>query len=173
MILVFTGNGKGKTTAAIGQSLRALGSGFSVCFCQFLKKGDFSEIKALQKLQEIYGPDMLEIHQFGSGNFIYEEPDKLEYILARKGWKKIESAAKKQFNLIVADELNTALNLGILKKERVCRLLSTFKEQKQDFISTGRGAPEYILELADLISRINPEKHYFEHGEKAEAGREY
>lgn len=166
MIQVYTGNGKGKTTAALGLALRAAGCGLKVYIAQFLKGRDYGELNTLKKIKNI------KLEQFGAACFIKRVPQKKDIQLAEAGLAKVKKVLlKKSFDMVILDEINIALKLGLLKTERVVRLL---KEAPGDveLILTGRCAPVQILKIADLITEMKEAKHYFSRGVKARRGIE-
>jgi len=166
-VQVYTGDGKGKTTAALGLAVRAAGAGFKVYMAQFLKKGDYSEIKALERFSEL-----ITVEQFGLGRFVMGQPDADDIAAARKGLEtilKVLNSGKHQ--MVILDEANMAAVCGLLSIED----LLTVIEQKPDhmeLILTGRGAAQQIIEKADLVSEIKAVKHYFNNGVKARVGIE-
>jgi cob(I)alamin adenosyltransferase len=167
MIQVYTGNGKGKTTAALGLAIRAAGAGKSVYIGQFIKGREYSELKSLRKFKNI------KVEQFGRGCFIKRNPSLKDIELACAGLKKIEEVCSKEKpGLIILDEINVALDLGLLKPKDV---LSLIKSVPRDIevVLTGRNAPGQILKAADLVSEIKEIKHYFQKGLKARKGIEY
>jgi len=167
MIQVYTGNGKGKTTASLGLALRAAGAGLKVYIGQFIKGKNYSELKALQKIKNI------KVEQFGRGCFIRKMPGKKDIALAGKGLQKIEKIiAQGIYDVLILDEINIALNLNLLKLEDVISLIKR-TPRKTELILTGRYAHHRILSLADLVSEIKEVKHYFKKGIKARKGIEY
>ena len=166
-VQVYTGDGKGKTTAALGLAVRAAGAGFKVYMAQFLKKGDYSEIKALERFSEL-----ITVEQFGLGRFVMGQPDADDIAAARKGLEtilKVLNSGKHQ--MVILDEANMAAVCGLLSIED----LLTVIEQKPDhmeLILTGRGAAQQIIEKADLVSEVKAVKHYFNNGVKARVGIE-
>jgi cob(I)alamin adenosyltransferase len=167
MIQVYTGNGKGKTTAALGLAIRAAGAGQKVYIGQFLKGRPYSELKSLKKFKNIT------VEQFGRVCFIKKEPAQIDIDLACAGLKKVWSIAKGgKFALIILDEINVALDLKLLECREVLRLIKSFPK-KTEIVLTGRNAPKEILKAADLISEIKEIRHYFGKGRKARRGIEY
>jgi len=167
MIQVYTGNGKGKSTAAFGLVLRAVGAGLKVYILQFAKKGCFSEIRALKQFKNV------KICQFGSACFIKGKPTDKDIKLARQGLAKIkEIINNNKYNVVVLDEINNILNLGILKPKEIKDALKLARSRKE-FILTGRNAPREIIEFADLVSEIKEIKHYYRKGQKAREGIEF
>ena len=166
-VQVYTGNGKGKTTAALGLSLRALGAGFRVFFAQFLKSGEYSEIKALK----LFEP-RVEIVQFGKGCFVRGRPEREDFELAREGFSLCRAKVlSRDFELVVLDELNLALHFGLIPLEEVLSLIEE-RPQGVELVITGRYAPEPLLEAADLVTEMREVKHYYRQGVKARVGIE-
>lgn len=166
MIQVYTGNGKGKTTAALGLALRAQGAGLKVYIGQFVKRGCYSEIKALKKLTNI------KVEQFGAGCFIRRVPVKDDLDLAGQGLARIEKIiAGKIYDLVILDEINVALKLKLVALSSVIRLIKK-TPHKTELVLTGRNAHPEIIKLADLVSEIKDKKHYYAKGLKARRGIE-
>jgi cob(I)alamin adenosyltransferase len=167
LIQVYTGNGKGKTTAALGLSLRAAGAGLRVYIGQFIKGKKYSELNALKKIKNI------KLEQFGSGCFIKKSPSKKDVELARKGFEKIKKIiAGGLYDVVVLDEINIVLKLKLLELRDVIGLIEK-TPKNLELILTGRGAPRQILNIADLVSEIKEVKHYFRKGVKARKGIEF
>ncbi|MDD2679461.1 MAG: cob(I)yrinic acid a,c-diamide adenosyltransferase [Candidatus Omnitrophica bacterium] len=167
MIQVYTGNGKGKTTAALGLALRGAGAGFKVYVCQFLKRGRYCELVSLKKLKNI------KVEQYGAACFLRRTPQKKDLALARKGLAAVKKAiASQHYALIVLDEINVALRLGLLSLAEVLDLLKK-TPKKIELILTGRSAHPAILKIADLVSEIKEKKHYYKQGVRARKGFEF
>lgn len=173
-IQVYTGNGKGKTTASLGLCLRALGRGWNVLVVLFAKGGDqYGELYSFKKLIPSL-QNRLEIVQAGLDRIVYasniNDEDKFE---AARGWNIAQKAAKSgNYQLIILDEANIAIDLGLLDIEE----MKSFLRQKPDdleIVLTGRNAHPEIIELAHLVSEIQPVKHYWDIGVKAREGIEY
>ena len=170
LILLYTGNGKGKTTAALGQVLRAAGHGFKVAIIQFIKNMDNTgEIKAAKKIFA----DHLEIFPMGSG-FTWDAKDQDELRqAAEKGWalakEKINSG---QYCMVILDELTYTLNYGLLDQEEVVSFLK-HKPEPLHIIITGRDANDKLIDLADLVTEMKEIKHPYQNGVKATKGIEY
>lgn len=165
-IHVYTGTGKGKTTAALGLSLRSLCAGNKVYFGQFVKGMKYSEVKA-----EEYLPNF-EIHQFGLNCFIYNDPTEEDVKAAKKGLeicKKILSEGK--YDLIVLDEINIALYYKLFSIDEVIEMLKS-KASHVEVVITGRNAPDEIIEIADLVTDMREVKHYYNEGVLAREGIE-
>ena len=167
MIQVYTGSGKGKTTAAFGQALRAVGAGLKVFIGQFVKGKNYSELKALKKIKNI------KIEQFGRGCFIKREPNKKYIELARIGLERVRKIISIGiYDMVILDEITVALKLGLLKLGDIISLIKN-TSKKTELILTGRNAHPEILKIADLVSEIKDRKHYYKKGVKARKGIEY
>ena len=154
---VYTGNGKGKTTASLGLALRASGAGFRVYFCQFIKEGDYSEIKALRQLSNVT------VEQFGSGKglLIHREAELSDLECAREGYNRLMKALTSgEYDVVIADEINCALMCGLLT-ERDLLALADSRPEGTELVFTGRGATEAILQRADLATEMRLIKHYY------------
>ncbi|MDJ0799053.1 MAG: cob(I)yrinic acid a,c-diamide adenosyltransferase [Calothrix sp. MO_167.B12] len=170
LIIVNTGNGKGKTTAALGMVLRSLGHGYKVGIIQFIKGAwEPSEKKVFELWQ-----NQLEFHAMGEG-FTWETQNRdrdTEKALA--AWEKgLAYIRNPEFQLVLLDEINVALKLGYLKIEEILTGLEQ-KPADSHVILTGRGAPKALIEIADLVTEMNLVKHPFrEQGVKAQPGIEF
>jgi cob(I)alamin adenosyltransferase len=170
LIQVYTGDGKGKTTAAIGQAVRAYGRGWRVIVFQFLKKeGGSGEQPALAGLRP-----PLPVRPLGTGEFIINRPPTLEEIRrAEEGWDQVvEAMNSREYDLVVVDELSHAMNTGLLKVDRVVADLGR-KPEELSLVLTGRNMPEPVLTGADLITEMCLVKHPFQKGIAAREGIEY
>ncbi len=166
MIHLYTGDGKGKTTAAVGATVRAIGNGFKVLFVQFMKDAHTGEIEVFQKF-----PDLIKVYRCSTG-FVYEKPKPSQIDFAVECIKDIETLIKRDhYDLIVLDELSVALNTGLISKEQAQKLIDL--AQDAELIITGRNAPEWLIENADLVTEMKKIKHYFDRGIKARRGIEY
>jgi cob(I)alamin adenosyltransferase len=167
LIQVYTGNGKGKTTAALGLALRATGAGLKVYICQFLKGKSYCELSALKKFKNI------KIDQFGKNCFIRKNPSKNDFKLAKAALEAAQKAIEaKYFDLIILDEINVALKLNLLELEEVLNLINN-TPPKTELVLTGRHAHPAIIKIADLVSEVKEIKHYFQKGKKARKGIEF
>lgn len=173
MIFVFTGNGKGKTTAAIGQAIRVLGNKKQVAFIQFIKNPDWKtgEDRALQKFKK-----NLTFFKGGKG-FVGIMGDRLPRSVHQKAalstWQRAKRLIRsKKFSLVVLDEICVALQLKLLSKKEV---LSFLKKALQgvDIICTGRNAPKELLGIAGLVTEMKEIKHPFQKKIWGKRGREY
>jgi len=169
MIQIYTGNGKGKTTAALGLALRAVGHGKRVIMIQFMKgKINYGELKAVRYLKNF------KIEQFGRSDFVdRDNPAKIDIELAKKGFERAKQVIKsKKYDIVILDELNVAVDYGLIPVKEVLELLKKIP-RKMEIIITGRYIPEEFKKNADLISEICEVKHYFQKGVKARKGIEY
>ena len=169
LVQVYTGNGKGKTSAAFGLALRATGRGLRVYIIQFIKGGfDYGELYAAKKLTG------LKLKAFGRGKFVSKKrPDKEDVDLAEQALKTAEKAVKSgKYDVVVLDEVNVALNLRLIKVENVLRLIRE-KPVATELVLTGRKAPEEIIEAADLVTEMVEVKHPYNSGFEARKGIEY
>jgi cob(I)alamin adenosyltransferase len=169
LVIVYTGDGKGKTTAALGLVLRAWGRGLRACVIQFVKAetGQWGEVKAAQKLG-------IEWHKTGDG-FTWLSEDMVETIArARRGWglaqEKIASGA---YDLVVLDEFTYPLHFGWLDTGGVIAWLKTNRPPDLHLVITGRYAPEELIDFADLVTEMEAIKHPFQEGVKAQPGIEF
>lgn len=166
-IQVYTGNGKGKTTAALGLAIRAAGAGLKVFIAQFIKMGEYSEIKALKRFE-----DLIKVEQFGSGRFIKGKPSASDIEAARKGVEKVKAAfTSGQHNVVIMEEANVASGLGLLSVDDILKIMDE-KPKDVELVITGRGADSRIIEKADLVTEMKEIKHYFQKGVKARIGIE-
>jgi len=168
-IQVYTGNGKGKTTAALGLALRAAGHGMKTYFGQFLKGQHYGELAAVERLSPL-----IRIERFGREGFLHvtEEPDDEDIRRAREGLRKCrEAMLSGDFQIIVLDEVNTAVLLKVLTAQDVLDVLAE-KPDGVELVLTGRGAPQAIIDRADLVTEMKDVKHYYDRGVKAREGIE-
>jgi cob(I)alamin adenosyltransferase len=156
LLLVFTGNGKGKTTAALGTALRAAGHGMSVLILQFIKGSwHYGELDAVKRLETVT------LRTLGSG-FTWEKENLDEdRRLAREGWGQArEALLSGRYDLVILDELNIALSYGLLETELVVESLQRRPEHVH-VIVTGRNAPEALVAAADTVTEMTAVKHHF------------
>jgi cob(I)alamin adenosyltransferase len=169
MVQVYTGNGKGKTSAAFGLALRAIGRGLKVYIIQFIKGGfDYGELYIADKLPN------LKLKAFGRGKFVTEKPPAKEDVkLAEEALKLAEETVKGgEYDIVILDEINVALNLKLIKTEKVIELIKK-KPKHVELILTGRYAPDEIIEAADLVTEMREVKHPYNKGFQARKGIEY
>jgi cob(I)alamin adenosyltransferase len=169
LVIVNTGEGKGKTTAALGMLFRAWGQDFRVCVIQFIKAetGRWGEVKAAKKLG-------IEWHKMGDG-FIWDTEDMEETIArAREGWRLAqEKISSDGYDVILLDEFTYPLHLGWLEVEEVISWLKANKPEKLHLLITGRDAPQELLDYADLVTEMTMVKHPFDRGVPAQPGVEF
>ncbi len=164
---VYTGNGKGKTTAAIGLTIRAAGAGLKVFFIQFLKKGDYSEIKALSKFS-----DQIIIEQYGMGKFVKGSPSQEDILAGQQGLARIKAVmAENKYDLMVIDEGNIAVKYGLFPIQEFLAVIDK-KPPGLEIIITGRWAAMELMEKADLVTEMKELKHYYHRGVPARIGIE-
>jgi len=169
LIQVYTGNGKGKTSAAFGIALRAIGRGLKVYIIQFIKGGfDYGELYMVDKLPN------LELKAFGRGKFITEKPPGKEDIkLAEQALQLAKKVVEsREYDIVILDEINVALNLELISLEKVLELIKS-KPKHVELVLTGRYAPNEIIEAADLVTEMKEVKHPFNKGYEARKGIEY
>lgn len=165
-IHVYTGNGKGKTTAALGLALRAVCAGEKVFFGQFAKGMDYSELNAANFLPNFT------IEQFGTEYFIVNKPTKADIREAKKGLKRAEEVLLSgEYDVVVFDELNIALFYELFTIEEVIEIINR-KPEKVELIITGRYAKKELIERADLVTEMKEIKHYYSQGVQARRGIE-
>jgi cob(I)alamin adenosyltransferase len=166
LLIVFTGNGKGKTTAALGMALRTIGHGYKVAIIQFIKGGwSTGEEKALKNLSS-----NISWHSLGEG-FTWETQDRIrDEKLVQEAWKLAKEYIKNEsYKLIILDEINIATKLGYLASEEIITFLKSFNNRKNHIVLTGRGASDSIINYADLVTEMKLIRHPFkEQGIKAQ-----
>ena len=169
LVQVYTGNGKGKTSAAFGLALRAIGRGLKVYIVQFIKGGfDYGELYVVDRLPN------LKLKAFGRGEFVTEKPPGKEDVeLAQEALALAEEVVKNGgYDIVILDEINVALNLKLVNLNEVLELIKN-KPKHVELILTGRYAPKEIIEAADLVTEMKEVKHPFNKGYEARKGIEY
>lgn len=169
LVQVYTGDGKGKTSAAFGLALRAIGRGLKVYVIQFIKGGfDYGELYVVDKLSN------LTLKAFGKGRFVTEKPPKKEDIeLAQEALALAEEVVENgEHDIVILDEINVALNLKLIKTERILELISN-KPKHVELVLTGRYASKEIIDAADLVTQMKEVKHPYNEGYQARKGIEY
>jgi cob(I)alamin adenosyltransferase len=169
LIQVYTGDGKGKTTAALGLALRAVGHGMNVLMIQFMKgKSAIGEYKAAQKLAPC-----LTILPMGRETFVSKDnPDPKDIQIAREGFLLAQDAIQnKQYDVVILDEINVAVEYGLISFSDLLHLLNS-KPEEVEIVLTGRNARPELLERADLVTEMVKRKHYFDEGVPARKGME-
>ena len=166
LLIVFTGNGKGKTTAALGMALRTLGHGYKVAIIQFIKGGwTTGEEKALKSFSS-----NISWHSLGEG-FTWETQDRIrDEKLVQEAWELAKKYIKNEsYKLIILDEINIATKLGYLASEEIITFLKSINNRKNHIVLTGRGASDSIVNYADLVTEMKLIRHPFkEKGIKAQ-----
>ena len=166
-VQVYTGDGKGKTTAALGLVLRAVGAGLKVYIAQFIKKGDYSEINALRR----FSADVT-LEQFGRGRFTKGKASNEDIAAAREGLVRIkEIVSSGGYDLVILDEANVAVTYGLVTEQELLDIID-LKPEHMELVITGRNASARIVDKADLVSEVKVIKHYFKKGVKARIGIE-
>lgn len=172
LVQVYTGDGKGKTTAAFGLALRAAGQGLKVCIIQFLKPPD-AESGETKAIREVSG---IKVFTFG-GSFIFPETDPQTREKARKNCQEALSLAREKssqegLDVLILDEINVALSYGFIDLNEVFKLISE-RPPNLEMVLTGRGAPQELIEAADLVAEMRMVKHPFQKKVVARRGIEY
>lgn len=170
-IHIYTGEGKGKTTASLGLALRSLGAGKKVCIIQFLKNGEYSEVKALNNLKSLY-PDNLFFCQSGADRELFTEMTPKDRIAAIHGEELFfHFLDEKSYDMYILDELNTAVYYELINAKRLLNKINSTKDHGE-IIMTGRYASKELIEAADLVTEMIKIKHYSDQGVKARTGIE-
>ena len=172
LVIVYTGNGKGKTTAALGMALRAIGYDHKVCMLQFIKGSwHYGEMDSSKKLEPNF-----ELIAVGKGfvgilgdNSPREEHEKYAAEAVRICREKINSG---KYNVVILDEVNYAINLGLIDVQEIIKIIKE-KPSNLDLVLTGRDVKEEIVELADLVTEMKEIKHPFKSGIKAKKGIDF
>ena len=187
-VQVYTGNGKGKTTAALGITMRASGAGMKIAFIQFMKALGYSEQKILPTLPGVTWKTLgkpffiakagsiseEDLAKYGGGCVVFEEGNPpADYVkMINDGFAEAkEMVLSGQYDMVVLDEINCAMFFGLISVEEVLDLIRT-KPEHTELILTGRCAPEKIIEAADLVTEMREIKHYYNEGVEARKGIE-
>ena len=167
-IQIYTGDGKGKTTAALGLALRAAGHGLRTYIAQFMKGREYSETEALKKHE-----DSITIRHYGSGNFICEKPGPEDKRCAVEGLEEAKQyMVSGEYDVVILDEANIAAYFDVLSVQELLAVIDA-KPEHVELVITGRRAHELILEKADLITEMHEIKHYYQKGVSARHGIEF
>lgn len=169
LVIVITGDGKGKTTSAFGQALRATGQGYKVCIVQFMKGRAYGEVLAVKK----YLPTIT-LLQFGLDSFVMrDDPASVDMELAQQGFDKAkEIIASGEYDMVILDEINVVMDFGLVPDYEILEMVKN-KPPELDLVMTGRYAPESLRALADTVSEVKEVKHHYAAGVKNRAGIEY
>lgn len=166
-IHIYTGNGKGKTTAALGLAIRAAGADLQVLLAQFIKGRLYSELKALSRFS-----DKITVEQFGLPHFIHGNPSVPDIKAARHGLERVKSfMLSGRFDMIIIDEGNVAVTCGLISKQDLLDLIA-MKPENLELVITGRDALPEIIDKADLVTEMKDIKHYYDKGVDARIGIE-
>jgi cob(I)alamin adenosyltransferase len=166
-IHLYTGNGKGKTTAAMGLAVRAVGAGKKVFIGQFVKGMHYAELESLKRFPEIV------IRQYGLDCFIKCKPTQRDIDAARHGLEEVTSIVEKNmFDMVILDEVCIALYYKLFSIDEVLSLIKQ-KPKGMEIVLTGRYAPDELIEAADLVTEMKEIKHYYNNGIEARKGIEY
>ena len=173
LLIVYTGDGKGKTTAALGLALRAYGNNLKILILQFIKGAqNYGELEAIKKLRET--SDNIVIKQCGEG---FTKRGNTDEELHKKAAKDALNEAKnallsKKWDMIILDEILYSVKFGLISEDELFSLID-LKDENTHLVLTGRGASDKLIEKADLVSEIKCLKHPFQAGIKAQAGIEF
>lgn len=167
-IHIYTGNGKGKTTAALGLALRAVGAGKRVFVAQFVKGMKYSEVDIINNRF-----DEIEIRQYGLDCFIFNAPTDADIEAARGGLNEVKSIlCNPSYDLVILDEANIALYYNLFGVNELIDALRS-RNDNMEVVITGRYAPEKLIEYADLVTEMKEVKHYYNNGVEARKGIEF
>lgn len=169
LVEIYTGNGKGKTSAAFGLALRAIGRGLSVYVIQFIKGGfDYGELYALKDFPS------LTLKAFGRGKFVTATPpDKEDVKLAEEALRLAKEIVESgKYDIVILDEINVALKLNLISLEEVLKIVKN-KPKSVELVLTGRDAPDELVQAADLVTEMREVKHPFNKGLEARKGIEF
>lgn len=168
-IHIYTGNGKGKTTAALGQALRAAGSGLKTYIVSFMKDFPYGELRSIQQVSQ-----WIRLEQYGNDGFVLKKelPSERDLEIAKKALQKTQEAMLNgEYDIVIMDEVCVAIYFGLFKKEDVLSMLEQ-KPESVELILTGRYCPEELIEKADIVTEMVEIKHYYQKGISARRGIE-
>lgn len=168
-VQIYTGNGKGKSTAAIGQAVRAAGFGLKTYIAQFMKEFPYNELISLKHLSE-----WITVEQFCGDEFVYKKqlPDQEELAKAKKGLSRAkEKMISSEYDLIILDEAIVAIYFKLIETKDLVEFIKS-KPENVELILTGRYCPEELIELADLVTEMKEVKHYYQKGITSRRGIE-
>ena len=169
LLMVFTGDGKGKTTAALGLGFRAMGHGFKICMIQFIKgTWKYGELEAISRFEEL-----MDLHVTGRGFTWASEDFEKDKKAAQKGWRLAKAViASEKYRIVILDELTYLIKFKMIEEKEVVEVLSN-KPPALHVVVTGRDAPESLMDAADLVTEMKAVKHPFKNGIKAQKGIEF
>lgn len=166
-VQIYTGNGKGKTTAALGLAIRAAGAGLKIFIGQFIKGQQYSELNSLQKLSS-----WITVEQYGLPSFVNGKPSPSDIEAAHRGLERVKSSmVSGQFDVIIVDEGNVAVAYGLISKQDLLDLID-LKPENMELVITGRDALPEVIDRADLVTEMKVVKHYYDTGVDARIGIE-
>ena len=166
-IQVYTGDGKGKTTAAFGLALRAVGAGLKVYIAQFVKGMKYSELNSIKKFD-----NSITLKQFGRSCFIKRKPEQEDINIAQHGFEEIRRIVKSEkYDVIILDEINIAISYNLIDEDDLIKLMEN-KPSGLELVITGRYASPNVIEKADLVTEMKEVKHYYQKGVMARVGIE-
>ena len=166
-IQVYTGNGKGKTTAALGLTLRAVGAGLKVFIAQFMKGIEYSELHAIERFA-----DSVTLKQYGRNSFIHDIPDQQDIEMANLGLQESHEAIQSgKYDIVILDEANVAVHFQLFPVQKLLDLMDE-KPDHVELVITGRYADPKVIEKADLVTEMCEIKHYYQNGVMARKGIE-
>ena len=167
-IQIYTGNGKGKTTAALGLALRASAYGKKIFIGQFVKGMKYGELESIKKFS-----DTITLKQFGRDCFIYNDPEPEDIEAARKGWEEVNTILiENKIDILILDEIGIAILYKLISTREVIDFIKR-KPKEMELIMTGRYMPEELFELADLVTEMKEIKHYYKADVPAREGIEF
>lgn len=167
-IHVYTGNGKGKTTAALGLALRAAGAGKMVFIAQFVKGMHYAELDALKRFE----PEIT-VKQFGRDCFIRHEPQEEDFALAKQGLAEVaEKIRSGMYDVVILDEACIALYYKLFLMSDLLDIIIS-RPESMEIVITGRYAPPELIEVAELVTEMREVKHYYQQGVEAREGIEF
>lgn len=167
-IQIYTGDGKGKTTAALGLAMRAVGAGFKVYIAQFLKGMKYSEHKTIAEKFKTE----ITLEQFGTDKYIRGNPEPEHIEVCKRGFKRIKEVLKSgEFDVVILDEIIIVLFFKIMTIEDILEII-ILKPNNVELILTGRRAPQELIDRADLVTEMKEIKHYYQKGVQARKGIE-
>ena len=166
-VQIYTGEGKGKTTAAIGLAVRAAGAGLKVFIGQFMKGGEYSEIKSLERFR-----DLIVVEQYGTAHWVNRQPKEEDRKRAMAGLERVQSILRGgEYDVVILDEIIVAFCFTLLPPRGLIDLIE-MRPDNVEMVMTGRGAPEDLIRRADLVTEMREVKHYHSLGVPSRKGIE-
>ena len=166
-VQIYTGEGKGKTTAALGLALRAAGAGLKVFIGQFMKGGEYSELKSLERFQ-----DLITVEQYGTVHWVSRQAKEEDRTRAMAGLEQVKSVVRGgEYDVVILDEIIVAFRFALLPLQGLIDLIE-IRPDSVEMVLTGRGAPEDLIRRADLVTEMREVKHYHSLGAPSRKGIE-